>query len=87
MATGDDFASHVDVTDLRDSLMIDSTLAAFRAVGLAYQSCSQINDISTVIDNQFERRFQFDVTFHGVFTATDNNGAIEKVNVNGEVIQ
>ena len=82
-----DFSSQADIIDLRNSLETDTVLGEFRAVGLALESIGPLNDLTTVIDSKYERRYQFDVTFHGAMVVIDNPDYIDKVEINDQVIQ
>lgn len=67
--------------NLRTSLQKDSVLSALAVGGLAYYTSLGINDITELVDSQFERRAQIDFSFALGQVYTDNPGYFDHLQV------
>lgn len=64
---------------LRTSLQMQSVLDTLRDEGIAFYQSFQINDITELVDSEFEKRAQMDILFGIAQTYNDNVGFFEEV--------
>ena len=67
--------------NLRTSLQKQTVLDILRAGGIVFYISLGINDITSLVDSQFERRAQMDVTLGIGQTYTDNPGYFDEVEI------
>lgn len=60
--------------DIRTSIQKQTVLDALHAAGIAYNMTGIINDITSLVDSQFERRAQMDLTMTVAQRYSDNPG-------------
>ena len=69
---------------LRSSLQMPSVLAALRSNNIAFVDYNTINDISAILDTEWEKRGAIDLVFRIAQTVDDDVGLIETVEVDEE---
>lgn len=67
--------------NIRTSLQKQTVLDTLRANGIAFYQSLTINDITDLIDSQFERRAQLDILFGIGQVYTDNPGYFDEIEV------
>ena len=67
--------------NIRTSLQKQTVLDTLRANGVAFYQSLTINDITDLIDSQFERRAQLDILFGIGQVYTDNPGYFDEIEI------
>lgn len=71
--------------NLRTSLQKQTVLSGLRSNGIAFYNSLGINDITTTVDSQFERRAQMDLQFGIGQVYIDNPGFFDEVEIEEEI--
>ena len=72
--------------NLRTSLQKQSVLDTLRTNGIVFFNSFDINDITTLVDSQFEERAQMDIRFGIGQTYTDAPGYFDTIEIEEEVL-
>lgn len=74
------------IENIRTSLQKQTVLDTLRANGIAVYQALTINDITNLIDTQFEQRAQIDILMGIAQTYTDNPGYFEQLEIEEEIL-
>jgi len=69
---------------LHSGVELETVREVFRAYGMGLVRQEDVLDVSQLLDTKFEKRSQFDVTFHVVSERTEDVGYIETVEIENE---
>jgi hypothetical protein len=72
---------------IKNALQLPSITDILCKAGLAAVTESDIRDLSELRESSFETRMQMDVIFRRTVSTTDSLGTIEKVEINGELVE